>query len=366
MRRRARPAAPFAVARAEPGPWGRAAKACLERLGPGVEQATFGLLYATPDLAPDLGSILAFLRETTRIPDWAGAVVPGLGEADGVAVLAGALPAGLARPFAGPWQPQPEVPPPGLALVHAAPHLSDLDAALAALGRAVPVQAGLVAARDDLPVLLADKMTPAGLGGVMFDVRLGAICEVAPGCVPIGPPHHVDEARDGVVMRLDGRLALDVLREEAGEILTRDLRRIAGFLHVGLGETAEGDWTAAMLRAIDPVHGWLGVEAHPGPGAVLRFVRRDPPAARALLDAMLGRVADRLGGRRVRAAILYADIGRDLLLFGHPGAEAERVRRALGPEVPLICVQGNGTVAGGRRQTLAAALVVLPEGDAPP
>jgi hypothetical protein len=358
---------PFTVAGAQDRHWGRAAKACLDALG--GSGATVGLLYATPAFGPDLGSILAFLRETTRIPDWAGAVVPGLGgpdaeesEGGGLAVLAGALPSDQVRAFAG--QPDTGANAGGLGLVHADPRAPELDEAIDALAARTPHLAGVVASGDSGPVLLAGKMTNAGIGGLLLDARLGAISGTAAGCVPIGPPHILSEGRNGVVMSLDDRPALDVLREEAGELLSRDLRRINGYLHVGLArpETAES-WTVATLRAIDPQHGWLAVEARPMVGERVRFVRRDAGAARAALDAMIDGLVAQLAGRPVRAAILFADRDRDRLLLGGAGAESARVRDRLGA-VPLITVLGNGIIAQGRRQPLASTLVLLPGGGA--
>ena len=54
------------------GNWARAAKDCLGRLGHARDGANLGFLYVTDLLAPDLSSILAFLRETTGIEHWVG------------------------------------------------------------------------------------------------------------------------------------------------------------------------------------------------------------------------------------------------------------------------------------------------------
>ena len=70
--------APFRVAHGKGSHWGSAAKTCLDSLTPLPPDANFGFLYATELFAPNLSSILTFLRETTRIEHWVGGIAPGL------------------------------------------------------------------------------------------------------------------------------------------------------------------------------------------------------------------------------------------------------------------------------------------------
>jgi hypothetical protein len=61
------------------------------------------------------------------------------------------------------------------------------------------------------------------------------------GCVPLTPPHVVTEGERNIIVSLDGRPALDVLREDIGAALGRDLHRAAQVIHAGLpvkGSTA--------------------------------------------------------------------------------------------------------------------------------
>ncbi len=100
------PSVAFKAASAAAEDWTGTVEACLEALGEVPKDANLGLLYATAELAGDLGSILAFLRERTCIEDWVGTV--GLGVAGSgveyhrrpaLAVLVGALPADGFRVF---------------------------------------------------------------------------------------------------------------------------------------------------------------------------------------------------------------------------------------------------------------------------
>ena len=62
----------FRAAHAAGGPWSSLVKSCLAQVMPLPEGTNLGFVYATDGLAGDLGSILTFLRERTRIADWVG------------------------------------------------------------------------------------------------------------------------------------------------------------------------------------------------------------------------------------------------------------------------------------------------------
>ena len=72
--------------------------------------------------------------------------------------------------------------------------------------------------------------------------------------MPIGPVHRIDEARDNVVMVIDGRPALSVFLEDIGPDLAQDLRRLGGVIFAGLPVAGSdtGDYLVRNLMAIDP------------------------------------------------------------------------------------------------------------------
>ena len=71
----------FKAASAAGRDWAEVAKACADGLGTLPAGANLGLLYATGELAGDVGSILTFLRERTGIEDWVGTVGMGVAAA---------------------------------------------------------------------------------------------------------------------------------------------------------------------------------------------------------------------------------------------------------------------------------------------
>ena len=357
----------FTVAHAAGAHWGAAAKACLDGVAAAAADATLGILYATEAFAEDLPSVLTFLRETTRIPHWIGAAAPGICAGDteyrdggALAVMVGRLPAESFSFFS---QADGAVPPPagwGAALVHADPRHAAVPSLVAELaGQAAIVAGGLVSSTDQ-PTQIADSLVGGALSGLLLRPEVAVVTGLSQGCSPIGPIHTVTEAWHGVVMQLDGRPALDVLKEEAGELVARDLRRAAGYIHVALpGSEGDGhDYLVRSLVGIDQRQGWLAVGDRIEVGQRLMLVRRDSNGARADLRRMLDGVRHALDGRPPLAALYVTCVARGIHMFGEHGAETELVEAALGG-APLIGFFANGEIAGGRLYAYTGVLLVI-------
>jgi small ligand-binding sensory domain FIST len=371
----------FALAHASGGHWGKVAKECLEGIAGKAAHANMGFLYATEAFLPSLSSILTFLRGTTHIQHWVGGAAPGLfagdeefngaGHSQGgaLAVMVGWLPEDSFRVFScldggsfgdgiGPWLEQHG---PCLGLVHADPRNPALLELVAEASAGAMLVGGLMSAGGP-PAQVADTVFGGALSGLLLGAGVPVVTGISQGCSPMGALHSVTEAWDGVVMGLDGRSALDVLREEVGELLARDLRRIAGYVHIGLpiegADDESGDYTVRTLLGVDPKQGWLAVGGRIAVGDQLMFVRRDANSAQRDLRRMLADVAFRLAGRPARAAFYVSCVGRGAHMFGDEGGEMAIVRDALG-EVPLIGFHANGEIRGDRLYGYTGVLAVL-------
>ena len=240
----------FTVAHAAAEHWGIAAKACLEGISAAAPAANLGFLYVNEAFADDMASVLTFLRETTRIPHWVGAAAPGIlandseyREGGAVAVMVGALPPESFHHFAGldastirkansGW-------PAGAAILHGDPRNPAVAPVLADLAADVPIQVGGLVSSSGPPSQIAESVISGGLSGLLLGPEVEVITALSQGCAPIGPIHRVTDAWQGVLMALDGRPALEVLKEEAGELIARDPRRAAGYIHIALPSESE-------------------------------------------------------------------------------------------------------------------------------
>lgn len=358
--------ASFRAAHAAGAPWPALVKMCLERLMPLSEGTTLGFLYVTDALAADLSNIVAMLREQTRISKWVGSV--GLGicaagvetfEEPGIAVMVGAVPADAFHVFGpisgAPYCFDPETRSwmarhnPVVGVVHVDPRRAALDDTVAAISAAnsTYLVGGITSARR-LPLQVAGSVVEGGVSGVLLAPEIAVAAGLSQGCSPIGPTHRVTEARGKFVVKIDGRPAIDVLNEEIGDLLSRDLRRVPGLIFVGfsIAGSEPGDYLVRNLISIDTDRKCFSVNQTVAAGDTILFCRRDTPSAIADLKRMLGKVKQH-AGRPPRGGLYFSCIMRGANLFGPHSEELGLIRESLG-EFPLVGFFGNGEVANDR------------------
>jgi small ligand-binding sensory domain FIST len=359
---------PFAAAFAEGDPATLAAE-CLAQLPEQGRGANLGVLYVNEPAAPVLSYIVQELAKGSGIEAWVGGVglgVCGAGrevyETPAAAVLTGSLPPEAFRLFAATPDPAADLPKqharwietatPTLALVHGDPRCPDLGRATvdAAATSGAFLVGGLVSHRFPKPLLAggAGDLGMAGLAGVMLAPEIAVATGLSQGCVPIGPVRRIDEARDNVVMAIDGRPALQAFYDDIGPELAKDPRRLGGVIFAGLPVSGSdtGDYLVRNLMAIDPRHGWIVVGAEIAAGDQILFCRRDPDSARADLQRMLRQLKSRLPGPP-KAGIYVSCIARGAALFGDNGVENGLIREELG-EFPLVGFFANGEISRDR------------------
>jgi len=343
---------------------------------PKGQRATLGILYVSEPAAPALPQLVRELTKATGITAWVGGV--GLGvcaaghevyDSPAAAVLTADLPPESFRLFGATDDPAADLPrrhgrwietvAPILALVHGDPRCADLLRAtvdVAAASGAFLV-GGLVSHRCPQPLLagqtdggraVAGALGGAGIAGLLLAPDIAVATGLTQGCMPIGPARRIDEARDNVVMTIDGRPALSVFYEDIGPVLARDPRRLGGLMFAGLSVPGSdtGDYLVRNLMAIDPRQGWIVLGAEVAPGDQILFCRRDPDSARADLTRMLREIEGRLPGPP-KAGIYVSCIARGAALFGEPGVETGLIRDALG-DFPLIGFFANGEISRDR------------------
>jgi small ligand-binding sensory domain FIST len=359
----------FAAASATGDPAALAAQ-CVAAL-PVVDGATLGILYTTEAAAPALAEITRALTVHTGIRSWVGGV--GLGvcsaaaeifEQPAAVVMTAALPPDDFRIFAATKDPGADLPrshagwiagtQPVLALVHADPRCPDVQKAAVdtASASGAYLVGGLVSHRCPNPLLAqtseAEGLGGNGVAGLMLAPGVSVATALTQGCIPIGPIRRIDEARDNIVMVIDGRPALTVFCEDVGPDLAKDLRRAGGLIFAGLPVTGSdtGDYLVRNLVAIDPGRGWVVLGAEVASGDPILFCRRDPESAKRDMSRMVRQLAGRLNGPP-KAGVYVSCVARGAALFGDTGVETGLIRETLG-EFPLIGFFANGEISRDR------------------
>ncbi|WP_247886778.1 FIST N-terminal domain-containing protein [Azospirillum sp. SYSU D00513] len=369
----------FPCAAASGADWEAVTRACLDGLGP-VEGCNLGFVYLTDGLAGDAAAIVARLRAETGIRDWVGTV--GIGvcttgamhfDEPAMTVMAARLPEDGFRLFptvtgdmeplrqaAGGWLDRHGA---SLALVHCDPRHPDFADLVRSLseGTGAFLVGGLSASRSAYAQVLTDgeaAVTDGGASGVLFAPGVEVATGLTQGCTPIGPTRTITAAEENVILEIDGRSALEVFKEDIGELLARDLRRVSGYIFAGLPIPGSdtGDYLVRDLVAIDPHNGWLAIAERVESGQPVLFTRRDQQSAEADMRAMLAGLKKRVK-TPPKGAVYVSCIARGPSLFGGD-AEIAMIREAFG-DIPLTGFFASGEISHHRMYGYTGVLTLF-------
>jgi small ligand-binding sensory domain FIST len=317
------------------------------------------------------------LRRRTGIADWVGGVGIGIcstgaehfgGPAASVLMAAlppdsfrmfGPLPGGAALAEAATaWVGRKH---PLLGILHADPRDAAVTETVAGLAAATSCfMVGGLASSRGRPYQLAGRPVEGGVSGVLLAPDVAVVTGLTQGCSPIGPARRITRAQDNIVIEIDGRPALDVFKEDIGELLARDLRRVGGLIFAAfpVRGTDTGDYLVRNLVAIDPAMKVIAIAGEFAEGDAILFTRRDAPSAAKDLRRMLADLKRRCGGTAPRAGLYFSCVARGPNLFGQDSEELKTIRDELG-DFPLAGFFANGEICNDRLYGYTGVLTVF-------
>ena len=368
----------FRIGHASDADWETLTAACLGQVGEVPCGANLGFVYVTDTLDEDLPLIADRLRGLTGVDHWVGTVGFGVMvggqeyfDTPAMVVMLGALDQDGFRVMSTIDKPGDPLPSdimdwvarknPMLGVVHADPRnayvgdilnsiTDDTDAFLVG---------GLTASRGKQGQI-ADGLTDGGVSGVLFAEDVGVTTGLSQGCSPVGDIHEVTKAQDNIVFELDGSPALDVFKEDIGEVLANNLQRVGGYIHAALPISGDdsGDYLVRNVVGFDPNNKLVAIGERISAGDRIMFVRRDGQAAMVDLDRMLADVTSR-SSVPPRAALYYSCVARGPNLFGPDSEELKAVQDALGSDVPVVGFFANGEISKNRIYGYTGVLTLI-------
>ena len=384
----------FRLGHAADADWETLTTSCLAQIGEVPPGANLGFVYVTDTLDGDLPLIADRLRDETGVAQWVGTVGFGVMvggreyfETPAMVAMLGVLPDESFRILPTVDTPGDPLPDnvmnwagranPTLGIVHADPrnaYIADILNAITDDTDAFLV-GGLTASRGR-QAQIADRLTEGGVSGVLFGDDIRTVTGLSQGCTPVGGIHTVTRSEENILVELDGRPALDVFREDIGEVLSRNLERVSGYIHAALpisgddpledgagasgGEASgnSGDYLVRNIVGIDPDNRLVAIGERISAGDRVMFVRRDGAAAAEDLDRMLADVIGR-AGTRPKAALYYSCVARGPNLFGGGSEEMKAVQAVLGDDVPVVGFFANGEISKNRLYSYTGVLTLI-------
>lgn len=340
---------------------------CLAQLGRLPAGANLGFIYASDALARDLEALLRLLKQGTGIESWVGSVGVAISvtgheyyDQPALAVMVGSVPAQDMRLIPS-LTTAPEgfriqhdawlsTGAPHFGIVHADPSNSATPRLLHQLAQeADAFLVGGITSSESESLQVSGDIARGGISGVLFNNSVEVLTSHTQGCSPIGPKHRITHAARNILAELDDRPALDVFKEDIGEVLAKDLNRVAGYIFAGLpiAGSDTGDYMVRNLVGIDLGQKLLAIGDHVTAGDELMFCRRDGNTARGDMLRMLHGLKARAGGREIRGGVYYSCVGRGRYQFGEDSEELKMIAEALG-EFPLVGFFANGEIFHNR------------------
>lgn len=339
---------------------------CLEQLGTIPDEYNLGFLYASDHLANNLQALLDILAKRMPRVRWVGtvgiAICSGASEIydrPALTLMLGDFPADsfrMLRGFTGDLK-RAGIAAGGeqindaFALVHADPTNPATSTWLELLSREPGlsfINGGLTSSHGANPQL-AGRLMGTGISGVLFDSRVSIVTDHTQGCQPIGPVHRITEAKRNIAISLDYEPALEVLKKDVGEVLSKDLRRLGGYIFAALPIQGSdtGDYLVRNLIGVDSEQKLVAVGEQLENRQRLMFCRRDGNSARQDMLKMLERLRKRAAGRTICGGVYISCLGRGRHQFGDDSEELNMIQQLLGA-FPLVGFFANGEIYNGR------------------
>lgn len=368
----------FLLGHASAHDWQHAVGDCLHQIGAIPAGTSVGFVYATDAFAQDLTPLLHRLRQETGVAHWVGSI--GLGvcathhayeDVPALAVLLACcddsgflvLPTVRSRDEAlaastQRWLHEHHA---RFAVVHGDPGNARLPEIIDSVSESMAggfLVGGLTSSRHG-NYQIADRVTEGGLSGVLFGNSVAVVTGLTQGCSPIGTAHEVTDSRGSIVARLDNRPALEVLKGDVGEVLARDLNRIAGYIFAGIPVAGSdtGDYLVRNLIGIDLKQNLIAVGDVVSPGQRLVFCRRDGQSAAEDMQRMLVDLKRRLPGPP-KGGLYYSCLGRGAHMFGSGTREVQMISAELG-DFPFAGFYANGEISHNRLYGFTGVLTLF-------
>ena len=371
-----------------------AAAGALARAGGG--RVDWGVVFATVSHRPHFAAMLAEVQATLGTDLISGCsawgVLTGSEEVEGrpaIAVLAVRssrlaaqtfyIPAGDSQELGVAREIARQIGPPleeGLLALWPDPFTVRPDELVRAFGRVLPgVEAvGAAASADpsgDRTFLFHGRNVAAGgLAALRLSGSLRRTVGITQGCQPLGDPCRVTKGDGNVILELDGRPALEVLRQRLPPSLRDSLDRLGAHLFVGLPPDPDqeriepGEYLVRTLIGGDSQRGAVVVGGAVREGEPVLLVLREGQAAREDLKQMLARLGRAAAATPYHFGLYFNCAARGTGLYGLPGIDTAYISGTF-DDLPIIGFFGNAEIAPlrgvNRLFTYTGVLVLIGE-----
>jgi small ligand-binding sensory domain FIST len=189
----------------------------------------------------------------------------------------------------------------------------------------------------------------SGAVGVALSGNVALDVLVAQGCRPIGKAMRVTKCDRNILMELDGKPPLNILRDLFMTLDARDQNLLQHALFLGLvmdpmkSHFTHGDFLIRNIVGLDTEKGLLAVGALLREGQTVQFHLRDAQTSADDLQQTLNTYASRSGRGQLAGALLFSCLGRGEFLYGHASHDTRLFQQKFG-QIPVSGFFCNGEI----------------------
>lgn len=334
---------------------------CLKQLEDIPPESNFGFIYVSDELTGSLESLLQKCKFKTGIQNWAGSLGVGIisenteiYDLPAISMLLCNFPEKTFSVLetvreSADFDSKLKLPENSdfyFALLHVDAYNTESQNLLDELDATAEnffIAGGITSSRDS-QLHVANQVASDGISGVIFSDQVPVLTNLSQGCTPLGEKHRVTKSQENVAIRLDDRPALDVLYDDIGEMLSRDLEKASDYIFTGICiENSDiSDYKIRTFVGIDEEHKVFGINDYVNEDDRIIFCKRDSGSAREDMQKMLHNMKKRITGP-IKGGIYISCLGRGREQFGEHSEEVKMIHETLG-DFPLAGFFANGEI----------------------
>lgn len=205
------------------------------------------------------------------------------------------------------------------------------------------ITGGITSSRD-AQLHIANEVSSNGISGVIFSDKINVLTNLTQGCAPLGKHHVVTQNRDNIVIRLDNKPALDILYEDIGEMLSRDIQQASDYVFAGICIPGSdiSDYKIRNFVGIDEGEKVFAINDHLNEGDKIIICKRDTESATTDMLAMLKNIKKRVTSP-IKGGVYISCLGRGRDQFGNNSGEIKMIHDVIG-DFPLTGFFANGEI----------------------
>jgi small ligand-binding sensory domain FIST len=208
--------------------------------------------------------------------------------------------------------------------------------------------------QGDNALFLGDKVYRSGAIGIALQGNIAVDTVVAQGCRPVGQLMSVTKNEQNLLLEMDERTPLEVLREIFSSASQRDRELMQHSLFLGIvmddfiEKPGQGDFLIRNIIGLDGRTGTMAIGEMLQEGQRVQFHLRDALTSAEDLATLLSKYATEREVDLCQGAMLFSCLGRGEYLYGRPDHDTDLFRSKIGalPLGGFFCNGEIGQVGG--------------------